>query len=321
MHTPRKVAFLDQAHPFLFQHLTELGYACEHHEKTPQEEFAGIIDQFFGISIRSRFRLEQDLLAKAPDLAFIARHGVGVEHIDVEFAESQGTVVLTSPEGSKDTVAEHSIGMLLMLMSKLGLADRQIRAGQWIRAANRAIELKDKTVGIIGYGNMGSALAQRLQGFGVKTLAYDKFKKGFGNPLAEEVPLERIWAEADIISLHIPYLPENHYFLNDAFLQSCQKPVYVLNTARGTVLNTADLVKNLQSGKVLGAALDVFEYEEHSFENLDPFTLPEPFQYLRQADNVVLTPHLGGSSLEAIEGHSRVLAQKIEELFGSGDIV
>jgi D-3-phosphoglycerate dehydrogenase len=205
--------------------------------------------------------------------------------------------------------------MLLMLMNNLGLADRQIREGNWVRAANRGIEIKGKTIGIIGYGNMGSAFAQKISGFGARLIAYDKFKTNSGDDLVQEVELEQIWAEADIVTLHIPYLPENHYFVDDAFLQKFKKQIYLVNTARGTVLNTADLVKNLQSGKVLGAALDVFEYEEQSFENLKPADLPEPFQYLRRANNVVLTPHLAGSSLEANEGHARVLAQKIEKLF------
>jgi D-3-phosphoglycerate dehydrogenase len=255
------------------------------------------------------------MLNKGKNLAFVARSGVGLEHIDLETAAQLGIQVLSSPEGSRDTVAEHAIGMLLMLMNNLGLADRQIREGNWVRAANRGIEIKGKTIGIIGYGNMGSAFAQKISGFGARLIAYDKFKTNYGDNLVQEVELEQIWAEADIVTLHIPYLPENHYFVDDAFLQKFKKPIYLVNTARGTVLNTADLVKNLQSGKVLGAALDVFEYEEQSFENLKPADLPEPFQYLRRANNVVLTPHLAGSSLEANEGHARVLAQKIEKLF------
>ena len=223
--------------------------------------------------------------------------------------------MLRKQEGSRDTVAEHAIGMLLMLMNNLGLADRQIRDGRWVRAANRGIEIKGKTIGIIGYGNMGSAFAQKISGFGARLIAYDKFKSNYADALVSEVSLEQVWAEADIVTLHIPYLPENYHFVNDAFLQRFQQPIYLVNTARGTVLNTADLVKNLQTGKVLGAALDVFEYEEQSFENLKPAELPEPFQYLRNANNVVLTPHLGGSSVESNEGHARVLAEKIEKLF------
>lgn len=311
----RRVIFIDNTHPFLFQRLSALGFACEAHYQTPREELLPQLSDCFGLVLRSRLRINAEVLEHAPQLAFIARSGVGLEHIDVESAEKKGIQVIPSPEGSKDTLAEHAIGMLLMLMNRLGLADRQIRAGQWVRAANRGIEIKGKTIGIIGYGNMGASFAQKIRGFGARLIAYDKFKQNYADELVEEVGLEQIWAEADIVTLHIPYLPENYHFVNHDFLQRFQKNIFLVNTARGTVLNTADLVQNLQSGKVLGAALDVFEYEEQSFENLNPAGLPEPFQYLRQADNVVLTPHLGGSSVESNEGHAKVLAQKIEKLF------
>jgi D-3-phosphoglycerate dehydrogenase len=315
MSKSRRVIFIDNTYPFLFQRLTELGFSCEAHYSTSREEILDQLSDCFGLVLRSRLRIDAEMLNKGKNLAFVARSGVGLEHIDLETAAQLGIQVLSSPEGSRDTVAEHAIGMLLMLMNNLGLADRQIREGNWVRAANRGIEIKGKTIGIIGYGNMGSAFAQKISGFGARLIAYDKFKTNYGDDLVQEVELEQIWAEADIVTLHIPYLPENHYFVDDAFLQKFKKPIYLVNTARGTVLNTADLVKNLQSGKVLGAALDVFEYEEQSFENLKPADLPEPFQYLRRANNVVLTPHLAGSSLEANEGHARVLAQKIEKLF------
>ena len=315
MSKQRRVIFIDNTYPFLFQRLTELGFSCEAHYSTSREEILGQLSDCFGLVLRSRLRIDAEMLNQGKKMAFVARSGVGLEHIDLETAAQLGIQVLSSPEGSRDTVAEHAIGMLLMLMNNLGLADRQIREGNWVRAANRGIEIKGKTIGIIGYGNMGSAFAQKIRGFGARLIAYDKFKTNYGDDLVQEVELEQIWNEADIVTLHIPYLPENHYFVNDAFLQRFKKPIYLVNTARGTVLNTADLVKNLQSGKVLGAALDVFEYEEQSFENLKPEDLPEPFQYLRRANNVILTPHLAGSSLEANEGHARVLAQKIEKLF------
>lgn len=315
MSKSRRVIFIDNTYPFLFQRLTELGFSCEAHYSSSREEILDQLSDCFGLVLRSRLRIDAEMLNQGKELAFVARSGVGLEHIDLETAAQLGIQVLSSPEGSRDTVAEHAIGMLLMLMNNLGLADRQIREGNWVRAANRGIEIKGKTIGIIGYGNMGSAFAQKIRGFGARLIAYDKFKTNYGDELVQEVELEQIWEEADIVTLHIPFLPENHYFVNDAFLQRFKKPIYLVNTARGTVLNTADLVKNLQSGEVLGAALDVFEYEEQSFENLKPEDLPEPFQYLRRANNVILTPHLAGSSLEANEGHARVLAQKIEKLF------
>lgn len=310
----RKVLFLDKAHPFLEARLTELGYDCHTDISSPKAVIEQQIGDYFGIVMRSRFSIDKNFLEKASNLCFLAREGVGLEHIDVDFAESMGIRVLISPEGSKDTVAEHAVGMLLCLMNNLSRADRQVRSGQWVREANRAVELKGKTVGILGYGNMGSALARRLQGFGVRVLAYDKFKTGYGDDFAKEVGLESLYEEADVLSAHIPYSVDNHYFINHKFLQRFRKNIYLVNTARGLVLNTADLVENLKTGKVLGAALDVLEYEETSFDKFNLEHLPPAFDYLCQADNVLLSPHIAGWSFESKEKHARVLAEKIEKL-------
>jgi D-3-phosphoglycerate dehydrogenase len=265
--------------------------------------------------MRSRFQADQTFIDRGHNLKFIAREGVGLEHINTEYAELKGIKIIYSPEGSRDTVAEHALGLLLMLMNKLSLADRQIRNGEWLREGNRGIEIKGKTVGIIGYGNMGSALAQRLKGFEANVIAYDKFKFGYADANVREVNLDTLFAESDIISLHIPYSPENHYFVDADFLSRFQKKIFLINTARGMILKTADLVESLKTGQVLGAALDVLEYEETSFNFLDFKTLPEPFQYLTQADNVVLSPHIAGWSVESKFGHARVLAEKIEKMF------
>jgi D-3-phosphoglycerate dehydrogenase / 2-oxoglutarate reductase len=315
-----RILFLDKAHPYLEAHLTGLGFECHTDISSSKQEVEVFLDQYQGIVMRSRFSIDKGFLEKATNLAFLAREGVGLEHIDVGFAESVGIQVLISPEGSKDTVAEHALGMLLCLMNNLSRADRQVRSGQWVREANRAVELKGKSVGILGYGNMGSSLARRLQGFGVKTLAYDKFKTGYGDEFAEEVSLERLFEEADVLSAHIPYSIDNHYFINHGFLQSFRKNIYLLNTARGLVLNTADLVENLKSGKVLGAALDVLEYEETSFDKFKLEHLPPAFDYLCKADNVLLSPHIAGWSFESKEKHARVLAEKIGKLMKLGNL-
>ncbi len=309
-----KILFLDKAHPFLEAHLTGLGFDCHTDVTSEKQAIEAIVGEYEGIVMRSRFRIDKVFLQKASKLIFLAREGVGLEHIDVGFAEASGIKVLISPEGSKDTVAEHALGMLLCLMNNLSRADRQVRNGQWVREANRAVELKGKTVGILGYGNMGSSLAKRLSGFDVKVLAYDKFKTGYGDDFAAESSLEQLFAEADVLSAHIPYSADNHYFINHEFLQSFNKNIYLVNTARGLVLNTADLVQNLQSGKVLGAALDVLEYEETSFDKFKLEYLPPAFDYLCQADNVLLSPHIAGWSFESKEKHARVLADKIEKL-------
>ena len=312
----RKILFLDKAHPVLEEKLLALGYLCHTDIQSPKSEVEAFVQEYFGIVMRSRFALDQHFIEKAKGLNFIAREGVGLDHIDVQFAENQGIKVLISPEGSRDTVGEHTLGLLLCLMNNLSRASRQVRAGEWIREGNRAVELKGKTVGILGYGNMGTALAQRLQGFGVKTLAYDKFKTNYGDEFASEASLGQLFDEADVLSIHIPYLPENHYFVNNAFLRNFRKNIFLVNTARGLVLNTEDLVTHLKSGKILGAALDVLEYEETSFDKFRLEKLPAPFEYLAQAGNVVLSPHIAGWSFESKEKHGRVLAQKIESLFG-----
>lgn len=311
----KKILLIDQPHPFLEDRLIELGFELLRFYKAPMDEIWQVLPECFGVVMRSRFSATPEFIDRGTHLRFIAREGVGVEHIDVEYAASKGVKVLTSPEGSRDTVAEHAMGLLLTLMNNLARADRQIRNDEWTREGNRATEIRGKTVGIIGYGNMGSAFAQRLKGFEAKVIAYDKFKTNYSDGNAAEVDLDTIFAESNIISLHIPYSPDNHYFINYDFLNKFQKPIFLVNTARGLILNTADLVKHLKTGKVLGAALDVLEYEETSFNFLKFDQLPEPFHYLKNADNVVLSPHIAGWSFESKLGHAKALATKIEQLF------
>jgi D-3-phosphoglycerate dehydrogenase len=311
----RKILFLDKPHPFLPSRLSELGFEVEEDLVSPKSDILQRIGEYEGLVLRSRFSVDQAFIAAANRLRFIAREGVGLEHIDVEFAENQGISVLYSPEGSRDTVGEHALGMLLCLMNNLSRADRQVKQGQWVREANRAVELMGKTVGILGYGNMGSSFARKLQGFEAEVLAYDKFKTGYGDAFAREATLAEIFESADVLSIHIPYSVENHYFVNEAFLRQFRKPVFLVNTARGLVLNTADLVAHLKSGLVRGAALDVLEYEEVSFDKFRLEQLPDDFTYLQQADNVLLTPHVAGWSFESKEKHARVLAGKIGRLY------
>lgn len=310
-----KILVLDPPHPLLTERLEKLGLELDFNFEDPIEDLANTLDQYHGIVIRSRIKLEAPFLEKASKLRFIARYGVGTEHIDLEYASKRGIAVFNSPEGSKDAVGEHTLGMLLMLMNHLGRADREIREGDWKREPNRGLEIKGKTVGILGYGNMGNAFAQRLAGFEARVIAYDKYKSNYANQYAEAVSLERLFEESDILSIHIPYLPSNHYFIDEHFLHSFHKNIYLINTARGLVLNTADLVKAMESGKVIGAAIDVIEYEETSFVKLDLSQLPEPFQYLRRSDRTVLAPHIAGWSMEAKMGHARVLAEKIERFY------
>jgi D-3-phosphoglycerate dehydrogenase len=311
-----KVLFLGPTEPPLWERLTDLGYACVDLRSAPYEEVAKALADAFGIVIRSRFRIDRAFLDAAPNLVFVARSGVGVEHIDLDYAAERKVQVFTSPEGSRDAVGEHTIGLLLMLMNHLARADRQVRQGEWIRGENRGHEIKGKTVGIVGYGNMGGAFAQRLRGFDCEVLAYDKYREDYGDAYATAVSLEELQARAQILSLHIPYLPENHHLVNADYLNAFAHPLWLVNTARGLIVKTDDLVAAMQSGQVQGAALDVIEYEDQSFAHLDPKQQPLAFQQLLELPNVVLNPHIAGWSYEAETGHARTLADKIEAAFG-----
>ncbi len=307
----QKVLLIDTVHPALNEILSSKGMLCDLDNTSSKEEILLKIQHYVGIVIRSRFKIDKDFLDKAKHLKFIARAGAGMENIDVPYAESLGIKCLHAPEGNRDAVGEHALGMLLMLFNNLKKADAEVRNGIWKREENRGHELKGKTVGIIGYGNMGSAFAQRLKGFGVEVLVFDKYKKNFGNEFIKESTLEKLFEKADVLSLHIPLTDETKYMVNAAFFNSFKKPIYVINTARGKVLNTADLVEAIKNKKVLGACLDVLEYESVSFENIDAEKLPEPFKYLINSDKVILSPHIAGWTVESHVKISQVLAEKI----------
>lgn len=309
-----KILFIDSNHSLLHETLIKAGHICDLNYSWTKEEIENNIHLYDGVVIRSKIKITKEIIDKAAKLKFIARAGAGMENIDVTYAESKGIKCLHAPEGNKDAVAEQAIGMLLALFNNLFRANQEVREGKWIREANRGVELMGKTVGIIGYGNMGSAFAERLKGFGVNVLVYDKYKKGFGTDFVKETTLEEIFKNADVLSLHVPLTDETNYLINDTFINKFSKNIYIINTARGKCLNTSDLVKNLKSGKVLGACLDVLEYEMVSFEALDTKQLPEAFQYLIKSDKVVLSPHIAGWTHESNEKIARVLAEKILSL-------
>lgn len=310
----QKVLLIDTVHPALNEILSAKGIICDLDNTSNKEVILSKIQNYDGIVIRSRFKIEKDFLDNAKHLKFIARAGAGMENIDVPYAESLGIKCVHAPEGNRDAVGEHALGMLLMLFNNLKRADSEVRNGIWKREENRGHELKGKTVGIIGYGNMGSAFAQRLKGFEVDVLAYDKYKQRFGNDFVKEATLEEIYDKADVLSLHVPLTDETKYMVNAKFLNSFKKPIYIINTARGKVLNTADLVDAVENKKVLGACLDVLEYESVSFENIDTRNLPEPFKYLINSDRVILSPHIAGWTFESHLKISQILAEKILEV-------
>ena len=307
----KKILFIDSNHARLHEMLMEQGFQCDLFYDKPADELKRLIPQYDGIVLRSKFKITKEIIDSAPNLKCIGRVGAGMENIDVEYAESKGIVCLNSPEGNRDAVAEHALGMLLNLLNNISKANTEVRNGKWLREENRGVELCGKTVGIIGYGNMGSAFAQRLQGFGVKVLAYDKYKTNFGNAFVKESTLQEIYDEADVLSLHTPLTDETRYLINDAFISSFKKNIYIINTARGKSLNTTDLVKHIKTGKVLGSCLDVLEYEAVSFEGIEADEMPEPMQYLLKNDKVILTPHIAGWTHESNIKLAEFLAQKI----------
>jgi D-3-phosphoglycerate dehydrogenase len=312
----KKILFLDSVHSILEERLIGLGYVCEHELKASKEEVESKIDQYFGLVIRSRFPIEEVFLNKAINLKFIARSGAGIENINVAYAEEKGITVFNSPEGNMDAVGEHAIGMLLMLFNQLKKGDLEVRKGIWDRDGNRGLELSKKTVGIVGYGNMGKALAEKLSGFGCRVIAYDKYKKGFASKIGEEVDLETIFTETDVLSIHLPLSKETHHFVNEGFISRFKKPIYLINTARGNNVCLESLVKGLKNKKILGACLDVLEYETKSFETINAENLPEKFKYLAQSGKVVLSPHVAGWTQESYIKLSSFLADKIEKKFG-----
>ena len=309
-----KILFLDTVHSYLQEELERSGMKCELNNTSTYEEIKNIIHEYNGIIIRSRFKLDKSIIDRATNLKFIARAGAGLENIDIAYAGSKGIHCIHAPEGNRDAVGEHALGMLIALFNNLCKANAEVRNGIWIREGNRGIELMGKTVGIIGYGNMGTAFAKRLQGFEVKVLAYDKYKQNYADTYAIEATLENIFEEADVLSLHVPLTDETNYMVNDTFINKFKKNIYIINTARGKVINTNDLVKNMRSGKVLGACLDVLEYENLSFENIEKVHLPEAFEYLIKSEKVVLSPHIAGWTQESNLKIAMVLAEKIKIL-------
>jgi D-3-phosphoglycerate dehydrogenase len=314
--TPRKVLFIDTAHPVLTEGLTRMGYQCDYFENYSRDDYLRIIDQYFGIIIRGKIKLDIEMLTAARQLKFIGRVGAGMENIDVAFAEAIGIACLNAPEGNRDAVGEHAIGMLLMLMNRLRIADREVRQGIWLREENRGTEIKGKTVAIIGYGNMGGAFARVLKGFGANVIAYDKYKSNYSDDFVRESDMQTIFDEADIVSLHLPLTPETTFLVDEDYLKKFRKNIYLINTARGRNVKTADLVKQMKAGKVLGAALDVLEYEKLSFEALDQQSLPEDFNWLIHSDQVVLSPHIAGWTHESNYKLAMTIVDKVRLLFG-----
>ena len=304
-----KILHLDNNHPILLEQLTAAGFSNTENYTSSKSEIEKIMPNYDGIVIRSRFNIDRQFLDAATRLKFIARVGAGLESIDIPYAESKGVRLFSAPEGNRNAVGEHALGMLLSLFNNLNKANREVKAGQWNRESNRGIELEGKTVGLIGYGNMGKAFAKKLKGFDCTVFCYD-IKEDVGDANGTQVSLEILQEMADVVGLHTPWTPLTDKMVNTAFIEGFKKPFWLINTARGKSVVTADLVAALKNGQLLGAGLDVLEYEKLSFESLfNSEEKPKALQELLAMDNVILSPHVAGWTVES----KRKLAQTIVE--------
>ena len=303
-----KILQLDKNHPLITEQLSAKGFEVDDDFSSSYDDVLKKIDAYDGIIIRSRIPIDRNFIEHGKNLKFIARVGAGMENIDGEFATKSGISLISSPEGNRDSIAEHVLGMLLILMNRLFIASNEVKNGIWKREENRGDELLGKTFGIIGYGNMGKAVAKRLSGFGVKVIFHD-ILPNLSDEFAAQVSLDTLKNEADILSLHIPITNETHHLIDAQFISEMKKDFYFINTARGKNVKTSDLVEAIRSGKVRGACLDVLEYEKPSFENLEVENNDSAF--LLQSEKVIVTPHIAGWTVQSKEKLAQVIVDKI----------
>jgi len=309
-----KILHLDKNNSLLIEQLTKAGYKNEEDYTSSKSDIEQIISGYDGIVIRSRFKFDRTFIDAGTNLKFIARVGAGLESIDIPYAESKGITLISAPEGNCNAVGEHTLGMLLSLFNKLNKADFEVKKGKWNREVNRGIELDGKTVGIIGYGNMGKAFSKKLQGFDCKVICYD-IKEDVGDKNATQVSLITFQKEVDVVSLHIPWTPLTNRMINSDFINQFSKPFWLLNTARGKSVVTSDLVLALKKGQLLGAGLDVLEFEKSSFESLFSNKIPASLSELLSMENVILSPHIAGWTIESKEKLAQVIVDKIVHKF------
>ena len=305
-----RILIADHLHPAFKIELEKLGYFCDDLPSISRIEILGILKNYTGIAVRTRFQIDQELIDAGSNLKFIARAGAGMDNVDYAYAKSKNISCINAPEGNRDAVAEHVIGMLLSLLNDLRKADTEVRSGIWNREDNRGWELKGKTVAIIGYGNTGQMLARKLSGFEAKVIAYDKYKTGFSSQYVEEVSMEQVVKQADILSFHIPLTYETKQLFNEEYLFHFKKPIILLNASRGEIVNTRVVLNGIRSGKISSAGLDVLQVEK--FPALGE---QEWFNELKDCPNLILSPHVAGWTHESYRKISEVLAEKIKQLF------
>lgn len=304
-----KILIVDDLHPAFQQEAEKLGYLVDYHPDFTLQDALPVINQYEGLAIRSKFKVDHTVIDAATNLKFIARAGAGMDNIDEKYTKQKGIISINAPEGNRDAVGEHAVGMLLSMMNNLRKADLEVRNGIWDREGNRGFELKGKTVGIIGYGFMGQAFARRLKGFEVDVIAYDKYKTGFSDDFALEVSMEEIVKFSDVLSLHIPLTRETRQLVNDEYLHCFKKPFFFINTARGEIVNTKAILDAVKIGKIHGAALDVLEVEK--FPALKEQSW---FSELIENQRILLSPHVAGWTFESYRKISEVLAEKLRQL-------
>lgn len=310
-----RILHLDTNHNLLIDQLADAGFHNDEDYLSSKSEVEAKIHEYDGIIIRSRFSIDKTFLDKATNLKFIGRVGAGLENIDCEYAEKKLVKLIAAPEGNSNAVGEHALGLLLSLFNNLNRADRQVRKGRWLREENRGLELDEKVVGLIGYGNMGKAFAKKLRGFDVDVICYD-IQPGVDDENCKQVSLEELQEKADVLSLHTPQTPLTKGMINTEFIAGFKKPFWLINTARGSAVVTKDLVQALKTKKILGAGLDVLEYEKSSFENLfDSNEIPVDFKFLIQSENVILTPHVAGWTIESKLKLAQTIVDKIKKHF------
>jgi D-3-phosphoglycerate dehydrogenase len=305
----RKILIVDDLHPVFKQQAEALGFGVDDRPLITRAETIAVIKDYSGIAVRTKFRIDKELFDLAPNLKFVARAGAGLDNIDELEAKKRNIALINAPEGNRDAVGEHAIGMLLALMNNLRKADIEVRNGIWDREGNRGHELKGKTIGLIGYGFMGQQMARKLSGFEVNVVAYDKYKTGFSNEYAREVSMEEIVRQSDVLSLHIPLTQETRQMVNDEYFFHFKKPIFFINTARGEIVDTAAVLRNIRSGKILAAGLDVLEVEK--FPGLGAQAW---FNELIASEKLILTPHVGGWTHDSYRKISEVLAEKLAEI-------
>lgn len=314
----KKVLIVNDLHYSFIEKLENEGFEVVYRPDISKNEIEALIPEFHGLVVRSKIYIDMEFLEKAPVLEFIGRAGAGIDNIDAEVLESGRVEVFNAPEGNRDAVGEHAIGMLLMMLNNLYGSHTEVSQGKWRREANRGIELGERTVGILGYGNTGRSLATKLQGFGCRIIAFDKYKSAVQEPFVEKVSLEEFQRSADIVSIHIPLTPETNGYVDSGFLNAFKQDILVINTSRGKVLSLSGLLECIESGKVAGACLDVLENEKpETFDSGEK----KVFEGLLSSGKVLFSPHVAGWTFESYRKISEVLSEKIIKHYLAGNSI